>query len=289
MGLASCPHSDGPRHCHGDRTGFTSPTDRPCSSCGVPVTVAATILGHERFVGVRAAASGAADVDPARPRRQSQGCRTPGASPPGGSATPASPPARPATGRPGGARGAVAATPPPAMGGVLRHPGDPAPLAPATHRPALDIPARPTGSAAGRHQIRDLVLRLAAENPTWGHRRINGELAGLGHRVAASTVWKILHRSGTDPAPRRARPTWKPFLTAQARTIVACDFFSAVSRAGTGCSASVRALISISSSSAGSARRRHGTRLARYLRPRHRRQPPPPRIAGWDPAVAATR
>jgi hypothetical protein len=71
-----------------------------------------------------------------------------------------------------------------------------------------------------------MVLRLAAENPTWGHRRIHGELAGLGHTLAANTVWKILHQARIDPAPRRAGPTWKQFLTAQARAIVACDFFT---------------------------------------------------------------
>jgi putative transposase len=75
-------------------------------------------------------------------------------------------------------------------------------------------------------QIRELVLRLAADNPTWGHRRIQGELIGLGHQVAASTVWKILHQAGVDPAPRRSGPSWKQFLTAQARTILACDFFT---------------------------------------------------------------
>jgi len=75
-------------------------------------------------------------------------------------------------------------------------------------------------------QIRDLVLRLAAENPTWGHRRIQGELVGLGYTVASSTVWKILHRAGVDPAPRRAGPTWRQFLTCQAHTILACDFFT---------------------------------------------------------------
>jgi transposase InsO family protein len=75
-------------------------------------------------------------------------------------------------------------------------------------------------------QIRALVLRLAAENPTWGHRRIQGELVRLGRQIAASTVWKILHRAGIDPAPRRAGPTWKQFLTVQARTVVACDFFT---------------------------------------------------------------
>ncbi|SCL27018.1 Integrase core domain-containing protein [Micromonospora rhizosphaerae] len=83
-------------------------------------------------------------------------------------------------------------------------------------------PGRPPVNA----QVRELVLRLAAENPTWGHRRIQGELAGLGYPVAASTVWKILHNAGVDPAPRRSGPTWKQFLTAQAHTILACDFFT---------------------------------------------------------------
>src|SRR3954467_10779238 len=75
-------------------------------------------------------------------------------------------------------------------------------------------------------QVRELVLRLAAENASWGHRRIQGELVGLGYQVAASTVWKTLHRAGIDPAPRRSGPTWKQFLTAQAETMLACDFFT---------------------------------------------------------------
>jgi transposase InsO family protein len=69
-----------------------------------------------------------------------------------------------------------------------------------------------------------LVLRLAADNPTWGHRRPQGELLGLGYQIAASTVRTILHTAGVDPAPRRAGPTWTQFLATQAKGILACDF-----------------------------------------------------------------
>jgi putative transposase len=72
--------------------------------------------------------------------------------------------------------------------------------------------------------IRALVLRMARENPTWGYRRVQGELIGLGHRIAASTVWKILKAADIDPAPLRTGPTWRQFLTAQAHAILAVDF-----------------------------------------------------------------
>ena len=81
-------------------------------------------------------------------------------------------------------------------------------------------PGRPSTAAA----IRKLVIRIATENPTWGHRRVQGELVKLGHPIAASTVWQILHDAGINPAPRRAGPAWKQFLTAQARGILAVDF-----------------------------------------------------------------
>ena len=68
------------------------------------------------------------------------------------------------------------------------------------------------------------MIRIATDNPAWGHRRVQGELVKLGHPIAASTVWQILHDAGTGPAPRRTGPTWKQFLTAQARGIVAADF-----------------------------------------------------------------
>jgi putative transposase len=85
-----------------------------------------------------------------------------------------------------------------------------------------NAPGRP--STAG--QVRQLVLRLAAENPTWGYRRVHGELIGLGQRVSSSTVWRILHRAGIDPAPRRAGPSWREFCVAQASSILACDLFT---------------------------------------------------------------
>jgi len=84
-----------------------------------------------------------------------------------------------------------------------------------------------TGRPATPRSIRALVRRLARENPQWGYRRIHGELAGLGVKVAASTVWEILRVSGIDPALRRTGPTWSQFLRSQADAILACDFFTA--------------------------------------------------------------
>jgi len=82
-----------------------------------------------------------------------------------------------------------------------------------------------TGRPATRRNIRALVLRLARENPGWGYRRIHGELAGLGVKIAASTAWEILKKAGLDPAPRRSCPAWPRFLRSQAEAILACDFF----------------------------------------------------------------
>jgi putative transposase len=81
-------------------------------------------------------------------------------------------------------------------------------------------PGRPPTTVA----IKKLIIRMATENPNWGHRRVQGELVRLGHRIAGSTVWQILHDAGIGPAPRRSGPTWRQFLTSQAQAILAVDF-----------------------------------------------------------------
>ena len=83
-------------------------------------------------------------------------------------------------------------------------------------------PQRPPGRPSTSAELRRLALRLAADNPTWGYRRIHGELAGLGHRLAASTVQQILNNARIDPAPTRSEVTWSQFLRSQ--DAVACDF-----------------------------------------------------------------
>jgi hypothetical protein len=87
-------------------------------------------------------------------------------------------------------------------------------------------PRRNVGRPGTSCDLTELVLRLARENPTWGYRRIQGELVGLGIRIAPSTVWAILRRHGIEPAPRRAQLSWSQFLRAQASAIVACDFLT---------------------------------------------------------------
>jgi putative transposase len=80
-------------------------------------------------------------------------------------------------------------------------------------------PASPRGTTA-------VTLRWAKENPDWGYRRIHGELSCIGVTLAASSVWAILKRHGIEPSPRRSGPTWAEFLSAQAKGLMACDFFS---------------------------------------------------------------
>jgi putative transposase len=86
-------------------------------------------------------------------------------------------------------------------------------------------PRRTPGRPRMMQSVRALVLEMARDNPGWGYRRIQGELAGLGCKIAPSTVWQILKDAGIDPAPTRSGQSWRAFLEAQAKTILATDFF----------------------------------------------------------------
>jgi transposase len=86
-------------------------------------------------------------------------------------------------------------------------------------------PRRPPGHPRTAASVRAQVQEMARDNPGWGYRRIHGELAGLGHKLAPSTVWKTLKDAGIDPAPTRSGLSWRAFLEAQAKTILATDFF----------------------------------------------------------------
>jgi len=74
--------------------------------------------------------------------------------------------------------------------------------------------------------VRELILRFARENPTWGYRRIVGELRGLGVTISATAVRSILVRDGLPPAPEREGSSWRQFLRQQAATMLACDFLT---------------------------------------------------------------
>jgi putative transposase len=87
-------------------------------------------------------------------------------------------------------------------------------------------------------EISQLVLRLARKNPRWGYQRIAGELRGLGLRVSATTVRKLLQQAGVGPAGERAGLSSREFLRVQAHSMVAVDFFTVETMGCNGCTCS---------------------------------------------------
>jgi putative transposase len=87
-------------------------------------------------------------------------------------------------------------------------------------------PHRTAGRPPLDHEVQQLIVRLARENPRWGYQRIQGELLRLGVRVSATAIRTTLRRHGLDPTPRGTTTTWRSFLRQQAAGIVACDFFT---------------------------------------------------------------
>ena len=87
-------------------------------------------------------------------------------------------------------------------------------------------PHRGPGRPALPEETVDLIVRLARENPRWGYLRIAGELKKLGVTISKGSVANVLRRHRLPPAPRRAGPTWAEFLRAQAKGILATDFFT---------------------------------------------------------------
>jgi putative transposase len=87
-------------------------------------------------------------------------------------------------------------------------------------------PQRTPGRPPLDRRVQALVVQLARENPSWGYRRIVGELRGLGLSISATSVRTILIRHGLPPAPQRDELSWRNFLRQQAATTLACDFFT---------------------------------------------------------------
>jgi putative transposase len=83
-------------------------------------------------------------------------------------------------------------------------------------------PGRPPTSAA----CVELILLLARENPRWGYSKLQGELGKLGHRVAITTIKRLLRQHSLPPAPEHGMSTWRDFLGHYREYTVACDFFT---------------------------------------------------------------
>jgi putative transposase len=104
-------------------------------------------------------------------------------------------------------------------------PDDAASLASAAGCSPLDL-RRQDGPTVNQRRDPPTRAPLARENPRWGYQRIAGEINGLGLKVAATTVRKILREEGIGPTEERSRLSWRTFLRQQARSMLAVDFFT---------------------------------------------------------------
>jgi len=144
-----------------------------------------------------------------------RGC---GAPPPGG-------PTPDGLGRPCGAGRAGAAAATPNLVRPVRTADHAAGMASRPGPAPMDLPASAWRSPRGGGDPCSGAA-VGQGEPDRGYRRIHGELCRLGYRIGASTVWTILHRAGVDPAPKRSAVTWRQFLRAQAKGVLAVDFFT---------------------------------------------------------------
>ena len=199
--------------------------------CGMMIGCAAPTGLPERDERVRVTAATSGE-------RPGQGRGDPGATPPdhGAAAAAGHEPAAVLPRRPG-VPGRPAAPPPkgrarpvpapdPAGHGAALAPG------PADTPPHGQITPKEPGQAAHRPLHPPAGAAPGTREPSWGYRRIHGELLVLGIKAAASTVWEILHDAGIHPAPERATTTWASFLRSQADALLACDFFETVTVTG---------------------------------------------------------
>jgi putative transposase len=87
-------------------------------------------------------------------------------------------------------------------------------------------PHRRPGRPPLERELRELIVRLARENASWGYVRIVGELRKLGINVSATFVRSVLANAGIPPAPQRDRQSWRAFLRQQGDSMLACDFLT---------------------------------------------------------------
>jgi putative transposase len=147
--------------------------------------------------------------------------------PPGLGLAPAGRCAQAVLGRPGDHLRAGPPHPPHQTAMFARDTPDPIALARSSGQATLDLPkARPRTATDPADDPRAGTAPGGRESGL-GYRRITGELAGLGRKVGAATVWQIPNKAGIDPVPRRSGPSWGQFLRTQAEGILACDFFHA--------------------------------------------------------------